>query len=290
MSSTLTGNRATGGRSGDGGDTPAGSSAVQAGGAGDGGAGDGGAVSSLGPGVTIENSTVTQNTSVYGERGDPGDRANGDPGDDGIASAPLLLHGAQLESSTISANIAVFPTSSTGWNLLGEAIARNTIVAGGTCQGSFTSQGHNLDSGSSCGFTSPGDHSNTDPMLGALSFNGGVTRTIAIDPLSPAIDQGTSAGLTSPPTDQRGTSRPQDYDQTPDPAGDESDIGAFELETPPPQPPAPPPGSPGAPGTTSPAPSEGTAGVTGRKCKKRKHKRRGRSAAVARKKKCKKRR
>ncbi len=58
----------------------------------------------------------------------------------------------------------------------------------------------------------------TDPLLGALGNNGGFTQTIPIAMLSSALDK--ASALTSPATDQRGTSRPQGY-------GD--DIGAYEL-------------------------------------------------------------
>lgn len=66
------------------------------------------------------------------------------------------------------------------------------------------------------------------PKLGALSYNRGPTQTLALLPGSPAIDKGNSFGLTS---DQRGLRRPID-DPTIPPAegGDNSDIGAFEVQ------------------------------------------------------------
>jgi hypothetical protein len=60
-----------------------------------------------------------------------------------------------------------------------------------------------------------------DPLLGALSDNGGPTATIPISPLSPAIDAGNNnAGAGS---DQRGSGFPR--------VGAAADIGAFELNT-----------------------------------------------------------
>jgi hypothetical protein len=59
-----------------------------------------------------------------------------------------------------------------------------------------------------------------DPLLGPLADNGGPTWTRALDPASPAIDQGTNvSGLTF---DQRGTGYPRKV-------GPGVDIGSFEL-------------------------------------------------------------
>jgi CSLREA domain-containing protein len=103
---------------------------------------------------------------------------------------------------------------------------KNTIVynnTGGNCE-TFdppTSLGHNLEDGSTCGLTGPGDRQNTNPMLGPLADNGGQTQTRALLPGSPAIDAGDNAGC--PATDQRGVSRPQ---------GVACDIGAYEFVPP----------------------------------------------------------
>ena len=56
-----------------------------------------------------------------------------------------------------------------------------------------------------------------DPLLLPLADNGGPTRTMALQPGSPAVDQGVSGG--APSTDQRGVAR----DSAPD-------IGAYEAE------------------------------------------------------------
>jgi hypothetical protein len=87
--------------------------------------------------------------------------------------------------------------------------------------GSFQSGGHNLFSDTPAAALDPTDLVNTDPLLGPLADNGGLTLTQALLPGSPAIDAGTAVpGVT---TDQRGVPRPQ---------GNASDIGAFELEVP----------------------------------------------------------
>jgi len=104
---------------------------------------------------------------------------------------------------------------------------RNTIVSGPgqNCSDadSVLSLGHNIDSGTTCGFAAGGDRSATDPVLGPLKSNGGFSQTMTLLPGSPAIDAGDATNC--PPTDARGVTRPQ---------GTGCDIGAFEVEAPPP--------------------------------------------------------
>jgi hypothetical protein len=110
---------------------------------------------------------------------------------------------------------------------------RNAIVArnltGGNCVGATTDGGYNLDDDASCGFTAAGSWPNTDPLLdpAGLQDNGGPTRTIALQPGSPAINaiplSDGSCYATGVVEDQRGVGRPQ-------PAGGACDIGAFEHE------------------------------------------------------------
>ncbi|MCH7699166.1 MAG: CSLREA domain-containing protein [Chloroflexi bacterium] len=130
----------------------------------------------------------------------------------------------------------------------------NTIVANNSsaqCSNSVTSGGHNLSSDTSCGLTGTGDISNTDPLLGPLAGNGGLTLTHALLPGSPAIDAG-SGDCPPPDTDQRGFGRPVDGD------GDNQatcDIGAFEVGAVAP-PPTATPTSTNTP-TPTPCPPEG---------------------------------
>ena len=122
----------------------------------------------------------------------------------------------------------------------------NTIVANGTgpnCSGSITSLGHNLDSDGTCGLSGPGDLSGVGEEAGLLPLadNGGPTQTHALllggcqgDACvfgSIAIDAGDNSSC--PATDQRGVLRPEDGDGR---DGVICDIGAFELEGPPPVP------------------------------------------------------
>jgi CSLREA domain-containing protein len=171
--------------------------------------------------VTLTNVTVSGNTSGAGGGG-------------GVAN-DLADAIATLTSVTIADNSAP-AGSGGGFYNLGAATFRYVIVAdspsGDNCAGggTSTSQGHNLDSGNTCGFTDPTDLVNVDPQLGPLQDNGGPTPTQALSTGSPAIDVG---GDDCPPplTDQRGFSRPADGN------GDGNatcDIGAYEFGAAPP--------------------------------------------------------
>lgn len=112
---------------------------------------------------------------------------------------------------------------------------RNTIVANHTadpnCQVSIADKGHNIDSGTSCGFSSAkGSLNNTDPQLdpAGLADHGGLTQTIAVEAGSPAINAGDKAACRAAPVkklDQRGFVRPG--------TGSTScTIGAYEFNSP----------------------------------------------------------
>jgi CSLREA domain-containing protein len=110
----------------------------------------------------------------------------------------------------------------------GTVTLKNTLLAGPgpNCSGPVASQGHNLDSGNTCGLAGSGDLVNTNPMLGPLAANTGFTLTHALLPGSPAIDAGDDAGC--PATDQRGIRRPVDGDGN---TLRVCDIGAYEQAT-----------------------------------------------------------
>ena len=131
---------------------------------------------------------------------------------------------AVLNNVTMNANLG-----STGANIFNDesSIAiGNSIVANsdlnGNCfnsNGFINSQGHNMDSGTTCGFDQTGDQTNVNPLLGLLADNGGQTVTHALNAASPAIEGGNNT--TCEATDQRGVARPQ---------GVTCDIGAFEAD------------------------------------------------------------
>jgi hypothetical protein len=144
----------------------------------------------------------------------------------------------EFTNTTLANDSVSGPTGSASliWTDVGANFSLiNTIVDSTTpsinCGGSGTlaSVANNLDSGTSCGFTHPGDLQSTPPMVAPLADNGGQVETGALEAGSPAIDAGTNAGC--PLTDARGVARPQ---------GTSCDIGAYEYALPPPVPPAPP--------------------------------------------------
>ena len=156
--------------------------------------------------VTVSNSTISGNSSDAGG---------------GIHNQLGTL---EVSNSTISDNSANPNFESSGgiggygWSTLKNTIVANSPSAsGGSCAGTITDGGYNLDSDNTCGFSTTNNSlSGVDPMLGPLADNGGPTKTHALLAGSPAIDKGNSFGAT---TDQRGVARPQ---------GTASDIGSFE--------------------------------------------------------------
>ena len=82
----------------------------------------------------------------------------------------------------------------------------------------LTSQGHNLEGGSSFRFSQTSDWINTDLLLAALADNGGRTETHLLKGGSQASDSGDDGAC--PRTDHRGVVRPH---------GRHSDIGAVAV-------------------------------------------------------------
>ncbi len=130
---------------------------------------------------------------------------------------------ASLNNVTIAGNLDDGIAMFDGISIANTIIAGNNTAGsegGGDCenaQGNVTSNGHNLDSDSSCAFTDPSDL-HADPQLGPLQDNSGPTPTMALASGSPALDAGNDTNCES--VDQRGFKRPQ---------GPHCDIGAYEL-------------------------------------------------------------
>ena len=123
------------------------------------------------------------------------------------------------------------PTVKIGSTILnvGGGSGANIVNVGGI----ITSDGYNLSSDNqSSSLNQSTDQNSTDPMLGALSYYGGLTQTHALLCGSPAIDKGKNFAGTS--TDQRGAGFPRIFN---DPnvanaaVGDATDIGAFEVQS-----------------------------------------------------------
>jgi predicted outer membrane repeat protein len=137
-----------------------------------------------------------------------------------------------LTNVTLSGNSASANLGGGIYNENGATIqVTNTIVeksSGGNCglHGSWQSA-NNLSDDGTCYFTPNASgalqHDNvTDLILGPLANNGGPTQTHMPQAGSRAIDNGTG-GFGAPPTDQRGTKRPQ---------GPQYDVGAVEVVQP----------------------------------------------------------
>jgi hypothetical protein len=169
--------------------------------------GDGAGLYNLGA-MTVANSTVSQNTAV----GVGGGLANsGDSADAWLVNATVYDNGAGSGGGGID-------------NAGNSVEINNTIVAhdmatGMDCAGTAVATGGtpNLDSDGACGASIT-----SDPMLGPLMDNGGLTDTHFPAMFSPVVDAGDDAVCTADPVngiDQRGTARP---------VGMQCDIGAVE--------------------------------------------------------------
>ena len=240
----------------------------------------------------VEQSTIAANKAdATAGTGGSVLRAGGlDIGNDtNVLSSTIALNGPDTATGVDGANIYI----EGGTNEIGNSIVADPRGGGANCAGGTfnTDDGFNDDFSSSqvsssC-FSSLGTGDViSDPLLAAagVASNGGPTQTIALQPTSPMIDQGSNTGLTDPLQDQRGASflRPVDFSGLPN-ATNGSDIGAFEVQqacsgftqptpsTACPGPPSPPPAM-----TTTPPPTK-------KKCKKAK-----KGASSAKKKKCKK--
>ena len=175
----------------------------------------------LGSKVNVTNSTLSGN--VAGGRGG------------GIYSDSLLNIGVDLTNSTISGNVA---GGGGGIYSFQMTSVRNSIITGNNAgtnpdvRGIFISNSHNVggDVGTSSGFGA-GDNIGAAPasvIKLSLADNGGPTLTHALVPGSPAIDAGLNADAVDPQgnpllTDQRGEPFVRIF-------GDQTDIGAFELQ------------------------------------------------------------
>ncbi len=187
--------------------------------------------------LTIDNSTIANNSSSLG--GGVFSWCNGSNGE--CSPNNTANNTTTITNSTIAFNNGG-TRSTTGGGLLatqGTISVRNSIVASNTVTnplsgaqmpsncgagspGAITSLGDNLESAADCGFTTSGDLQKTNPgfLTGGVRFNGGNTGTLALSATSAAVDAGPSAAQGCSGTDQRDVARPQ---------GTACDIGAYEL-------------------------------------------------------------
>jgi hypothetical protein len=159
----------------------------------------------------------------------------GASGDFGITTNGNALGGG-VYNNTNATFIAMNVTIASNYCITGLGLAAGTQIAntngtlnlhnsliayGGTFGNAFgviTDDGYNISSDGSANLNSGSSYSFTDPKLGPLANYGGPTLCMALNPDSPAIDFGDSAGL--PNTDQRGFARSY---------GDGPDIGTYEY-------------------------------------------------------------
>jgi len=188
---------------------------------------DGGGIYNAGSSssLTVENSTISGNTATSQGGG-----------------VFFKTGSSEIKNSTITGNTALIGG---GIYIEDTLYIQNSIVAlqtsGVDCSGSGsnypTSMGYNIESGTSCGFTSTGDQQNVGSgslNLGALATNGGPTKTHALGSGSAAIDQipdGTNGCVAGTSTDQRGAVRAGQVTSGDHRGGTACDIGAYEYDS-----------------------------------------------------------
>lgn len=210
--------------------------------------GQGGAIHFLGSTLVIEDSTFENNQAVVGGAvfGSNVSISGSTFSGNSASSNGGAVQGSSLTvtNSTFSGNSkgairssgTTTITNSTFYNNTGAAsltrqsgttTIKNTLLfsysGGVNCSNAITSGGYNIDNNYTCALSGTGDVGGFNPLLGALAWNGGYTRTHALLTGSLAIDAGTNTGC--PGTDQRGVHRPKDGDVD---GTAMCDIGAYE--------------------------------------------------------------
>ncbi len=190
--------------------------------------------------LTLENSTLTANqgstsgiintnqltvlnATFSGNRASAGSVINNFSGTMTIAFTTIVSNTTDIISEPFPASALMSNSGNNTLNISATIIAGNG--PGPNCSGTITSQGHNLTDDATCSLNASGDQPDTDPLLGALANNGGLTQTHALLPQSPAIDA--APRLDCPATDQRGVTRPASGANEPP-----CDSGAVEYTAP----------------------------------------------------------
>ena len=208
--------------------------------------------------VTVESSTISDNTAIvsgggiFNQNGGTTDIANSTISGNRAGFGGGIWNDSpggttNLSNSTVTNNSANsvgggLNNNSGTFNVKSTVVALNTAAGSGPdVAGAFISAGFNLIGiDQNNGFTAPtdlkgGTASVLDPRFdpAGLQNNGGPTLTIALLPESPAIDKGTSNGLTTTlSTDQRGSGFPRAANSPGvSDADDGADIGAFEVQS-----------------------------------------------------------
>ncbi len=209
---------------------------------GGGGAGLGGAIFNEAGTLSIINSTISGNTAQGGNGGGyPATTSAGCGFGAGVFNhdGTVTVLNSTFTGNTVSVGTGGTPSKAGGavYNLQQSGTAtltlRNTILANSVGGSDATNNAgtvtgdHNLVE-TSTGLPGGVVSLTSDPQLGSLANNGGLTFTHALLSGSPAIDAGDDSAC--PATDQRGDIRPQDGNSD---SIIHSDIGAYEVPSPP---------------------------------------------------------
>ncbi len=209
VNSTVTGNRALGG-AGHGG-----------------GSGHGGGLFNLDGAVTLTHVTLAANQVQAGAGTLNGSATGG--------AVYSLAHANRPDGGPVNATLtltnSILAGSTDGTNPVSDLVVHLDQSRNNPSQTNSASVTFTMNGGASTNlvqsFTAIGSPTqtgaptlNTDPLLGPLANNGGLTQTLALLAGSPAINAATNAGC--PSTDQRGITRPQ-------PSGGTCDLGAYEF-------------------------------------------------------------
>lgn len=151
-----------------------------------------------------------------------------------VSASTLDRNSATSAGLALGANLHAVISTSVRGTLVADPLGEADSCSGGGPPGSeeISSGGFNLDEDGSCGFGKSTDLSGVIAGLEPLADNGGPTPTRALRADSAALDRGNSFGSD---VDQRGLPRPADFPAISNTeGGDGSDMGAFELQVPPP--------------------------------------------------------
>lgn len=201
--------------------------------------------------LTITGSTLNDNTSVQSLLGSGGGLANtglvtilnSTLSGNHVDSSGGAIHNSgplTIVNSTLSDNYSYPNGLNSGGNIrnigAGDVRIGNSILKSDSTDATvnnsarIVSVGYNICSDGGGGvFTGRGDRINTDPAIGPLQNNGGLTLTHGLIPGSPAIDAGDPNFIPPPFFDQRGPGYNRVYNGL-------LDIGSIEQQPPPPRP------------------------------------------------------
>jgi len=192
---------------------------------------EGGGICNAGSTLEVSTSTISGNSASRGG----GIFNGGDGGTLLVANTTLSGNSASLGGGILNfTETGSTPIVHIGNSILKTGSLGASIDANGP--GGVISRGFNLSSDDGGGFlTATGDQINTDPKLGPLADNGGLTRTHLLLAGSPALDGGLADTIPAlaTGTDQRGFARTvDDFNIANAFLGDGTDIGAVELAAP----------------------------------------------------------